>query len=116
MYIISGPSGLHAFMALKASSSFGPSYNISVLYLWAVTGDGKWIAIIHNKQSPAGNHDFMTAFIKGLPPGSIFSLSSGKILMFSFSMSARYSSFLKFMMAETTLKIGSNTNWTKPRL
>ena len=54
-------------LPLKASSSCGPSYNISVLYFWAVTGDGKWMAIIANKVSPAGNHDFMTAFKSGLP-------------------------------------------------
>merc|ERR1719357_1231299 len=95
MYIMRGPLGLQVFMAMAASSSLGPSYNISVLYFWAVTGEGKWIQIIMNMASPAGSQVLMTHFISGLP--SICS-SSWESLTSSFCKSPGITSFLKFMM------------------
>ena len=48
-------------------SSCGPSYNISIRYLCAVTGEGKCIVIICKSVSPAGIHILMMALRRGLP-------------------------------------------------
>ena len=68
------------------------------------------------RTSPAGNHCFMTNFKSGLPPSSNLSRSSPCNLMFNLSSKARYSSFLQSMIALKTLKMGSRTNWQKPRV
>ncbi|KAH3673767.1 hypothetical protein WICPIJ_009678 [Wickerhamomyces pijperi] len=75
-----------------------------------VTGDGKCKTIISNKASAAGKNFFITAFNKALPSNSFSSFFK---LISNFSNKVGISSFLKFMMAENNLKIGSKTNMLK---
>ena len=44
---------------IAQASSWGPSYSSSILYRWAVTGEGRWMTIICSIASPAGSHFLM---------------------------------------------------------
>ena len=46
-------------LPMAQASSWGPSYSSSILYRWAVTGEGRWITIICSIASPAGSHFLM---------------------------------------------------------
>lgn len=63
-------AGSQFLMPRAQGSSWGPSYNISMRYLWAVMGEGRWIVIIWRRASPAGSHFCMTTFSNFLPSSS----------------------------------------------
>ena len=110
---------------LAYASSWGPSYNMAALYLWAVTGEGKWMVIIWRRVSPAGSHFFMMILNNAFPSfslsvvvrviSSIILVSSLTTALINLSAIAIASlGSLLFIQKLKILKIGSRIILLKP--